>query len=272
MDVPCGVDGCARPVKDTATVCLTCGYILADVLSEIIGTNVMPGLAAELNVTITKQDRIGDRSPGGQVEPPLPFNVGASEAGWVLRNTLYAWVQIVAKNRSAPMPANHIWTLARWLQPNVNWLCHYEDGPDAVIEIVEAAQTARRVIDRPPALWYAGPCSTIVDDVTCMAELYAHAGALRVICRDCGSVYDLAARREWLLSQVEDQLMHSIAIAALAQHLGVKIADSTIRGYASKGRIVAHTRDVRNRPLYRIGDVLEIVLGPRRQTSSQRTQ
>lgn len=266
MEALCGVDGCARPVQDTATVCMTCGYILTDVLNEIVGTNVMPGLAAELNVTITKQDRIGDRSPGGQVEPPLPFNVGASEVGWVLRNTLYAWVRVTAMHRLTPMPtgSDSIGQLAVSLRPRINWLRHYEHGPDAVVEIVQAAQTVRRVIDRPPALWYAGPCNTTVGNTTCMSELYAHAGAVRVICRECRSVYDLAARREWLLSQVEDQLMHSIAIAALAQHLGVKVADSTIRGYAAKGRIVAHARDVRNRPLYRIGDVLEIVLGPRR--------
>jgi hypothetical protein len=263
MDVLCEVDGCGRPVQDTATVCTSCSYILNDVLNEIIGTGSLPGLAADLNVTLSKQDRIGDRSPGGSVEPPLPYHVGASEAAWILQNTLAGWITLVAKGTGAPPPRPTIGAQARWLQSYVGWLCHHQDGPEAVVEIVRAAQAARRTIDRPPALWYAGPCGAAVEQATCTGELYAHAGALRVICRDCGSVYNLAARREWLLAQVEDQLMHSIALAALVRHLGVRVADSTIRGYAMKGRIVAHSRDTRNRPLYRIGDVLEIVIGPR---------
>lgn len=291
-EVLCGTDGCAKPVADNAYCCTSCGFLLDDALSEVIGGHGLDGLAAELEVTLSKQDRIGDRGPGSS-ERPLPLNLGSSEVGWILRNTLHGWVRLVAEETHAGLPVNTLTDMARWLRPRVGWLRHHQAGPEAVAEIVASVSACRRNIDRPPSLWYAGPCgaatSTESDcsccchiggafppacDVVggchaahqtadCRAELYAHPGALNVICRDCGSVYNLADRRGWLLSQVEDQLMHSIAAAALVRHLGVQVADSSIRAWASRGRIVAHTRDVRNRPLYRIGDVLEVVLGPR---------
>lgn len=294
-EVLCGVDNCAKPVADNAYCCTSCGYLLDDALSEIIGGHGLAGLAAELEVTLTKQDRIVERGSGSS-ERPLPYNTGSSEVGWILRNTLIGWVRLIHDETGADWPVDTLTDMSRWLRPRVGWLRHHQAGPEAVAEITSAVASCRRNIDRPPSLWYAGPCGAPTSsekdcsccchiggafrpacDVVggchsqhvtgdCDAELYAHPGALNVICRNCGSVYNLADRRAWLLAQIEDQLMHSIAAAALVRHLGVQVADSSIRAWASKGRIVAHSRDVRNRPLYRIGDVLEVVLGPRHDT------
>lgn len=290
-DVLCDVHGCARPVPDSAFVCPSCAYLLDAALGEVIGNEDVAGLAEDLDVTLTKQDRIGLRSERRSTELPLPFSVNASEAGYVLRSTLAGWVRIVAEETGAEMPADTLAAMAVWLRPRVGWLRHHKAGADAVDEITDAVEKVRRAVDRPPELWYAGPCGAAVDsgrdcscschiggayrsacDVeggcehvvgTCENELYAHVGAYNVICRECGASYDVAERRQWLLKAAEDVLATGPMIARALTRMGDELKEDRIRQWASRGHIVSHGRDQQGKPLYRIGDVIERLMDPK---------
>jgi hypothetical protein len=63
-----------------------------------------------------------------------------------------------------------------------------------------------------------------------------------------------------MLANVEDELAYSGLLAGLITSLGIPIASATIRKYAQNGKITAVDFDTRNRPRYRVGDVLDVFL------------
>jgi hypothetical protein len=106
--------GCGRPVGD-APCCTGCGDALRADLADLAGH-----LAAQLDVTLTRQDRIGTSSgatssgppepydPGaeaGATPRPLPFNAAASDVAWALQNTLTTTIRDLLENRPAVRPA-----------------------------------------------------------------------------------------------------------------------------------------------------------------------
>lgn len=285
--VTCGVPSCARPIADHAYVCQSCAADLSSALHDIAF------FAEDLTTTLTRQDRMGARGMSlvRTSRNPLPFNVVASDVERTVTTVLHVWVHIVSSETGALLPEETLSIMARWLRPKVTWIRHHESGSDAVLDITGAVRNMRRVIDRPPALVYvgqcggqqdkpcscschiggvygqscdvAGGCAELHRGTVCTEELYAHAGALTITCRACRTRYDVAQRRQWLLDRVEDQLMTSGALSMTLRYLGIAVADSTVRSYASRGRITQHSQDQRGRPLYRMGDVLEILLGAR---------
>lgn len=248
---PCG--RCGRPVPD-AFVCASCSFKVDEALSSI---GAYQGLAWDLTATLTRQDRIGDRNSGSRsAEKPLPFKENASDASQRLLTVLRYWAnRIVQETGADPAPAN-LAPLAVWLRPRVGWLRHHQDGAKAFGAILDAVHEARRVIDRPPDLMYAGPCGAALEDGECVENLYAFPGAAYVTCRGCDTSWDVHERRTWLLTGLDDYLANSQQMARLMGYLGVTVPDSTIRYYAHKGRIAAHGKDDRSRPLYRLGDVV----------------
>lgn len=244
--VLCPVEGCDRPRRGDENVCGACSGQLARALGDI------PALTRELDTTLSRQAS----STGGSrsAETPLPYDPRASEVGYVLRNTLVEWVRAV----SAQTHSNYIWpretttSLARWLLARHKDLCAHPSAAEAVDEIGAAVRAAERIIDRPAERWFAGPCD-------CDARLYAAPGAPTVTCRDCGSRYDVAERRAWLMDACEDQLAYGALIAQALTSLGQPVTPERIRKWAERGRIVAHGTDLRGRPQYRVGDIIDLV-------------
>lgn len=112
-----------------------------------------------------------------------------------------------------------------------------------------------------------GGCGVEYDNTECTRVLYATPGDPFVRCGDCGTTYDVATRREQLLAEAEDHLATVEMITRVVTTLGdtqvraSKISER-IRLWAHRGRITSHgTRviDGRPRPVYRIGDVLDLL-------------
>lgn len=251
---------CTRPIQDTAVVCPHCAFTLDAALAEIVEY-----LAAELDVTLTKQARVAvghtmpqpeepqAKAPGTLKPHPLPYHGGASAAAGHLKAVLVSWARLIHTEAGADLPGRDtLAAIAVWMRPRVGWLRYHDAGQDAVDEITDAVDRARRVIDRPTESLLAGPCDE------CQAGLYARPGAVYVTCRtpECGQVYEVAARRRWLLESLDDHLANATQMSRLLTYLDIKLADSSIRMYASKGRIVAHGKDVKGRPRYRLGEVV----------------
>lgn len=98
-EVICAVEGCDRPVPDSY-VCTGCAFRLEKALGNV------SAFADELDTVLARQTRYeehSERTNGGRVTP-LFFDDRASEAGWVLRNTLSTWVRLVAEERGIPLP------------------------------------------------------------------------------------------------------------------------------------------------------------------------
>jgi hypothetical protein len=246
----------------TDTLCAACGRPCPDGYAcsrcaEMTGRDLaaVPGLGVELDVTLTRQDRIGE--PGGsggrRAVEPLPYSTAASAVGWTLTNTVTTWCRHVMEQRGeavgAPQPGPGAANAARWLLGHVEWLRHRPEAAEAFEEIQYAVAQARIVIDQRTPRWYAGPCG---------ADLYGLPGAEVIRCRECGTEFDAEARREWLLAAADDTLAHAELIGRAAAALGVEISPADVRWYAASGQIVAHGVSRAGSALYRFGDVLEV--------------
>lgn len=234
---------CARPMPDTAYVCLGCGDSLANLL---VKTNE---LLPELLTTVARLDRIGQGGKGNG-ENPLPVNLEASAAEAAVTNTMTTWARHVAAERGKTITDE----APVWLAGQTHWLRYRPEAIEAFDELTDACRLVRRTIDLPVPRWYAGPCE-------CGSELYAASQAVTVRCRDqeCGAQYDAAERKAWLLAQARDVLAHAGWIASAASALGEPVTADMIYGYSRRGRLLAHGQDGLRRPLYRVGDVLDIL-------------
>lgn len=290
---------CTRPITDTAVVCPHCGHILDAALAEVVDW-----LALELDVTLAKQAKVAaghsapqplepqDKAPGTLKPNPLPYHGGASNAATRLKGVLVSWARIIIEEtgagtvptlgptcltcrhnschdiRTRGLPEDTIASIAAWLRPRVGWLRYHEAGQDAVDEICAAVGQARRVVDRPAERLYAGPCD-------CGLDLYARLDAAYVVCRadvheDGPLAWPVVERRRWLLESAEDVLASTTEISRALTRYAQPVTPSALRGYVARRRLAARGERVENGriiPLYRLGDVLEIV-APMEQVSA----
>lgn len=263
---------CTRPV-DSGVVCTGCMRRVTRALE------ITPSLTYELTVTLSRQAYTGSQTKlctSSGTGHPMPMDARAMEAGDALHTTLARWTRYVAHHRSvagpfsrgAPAPRHGrpgagyperalVDGMAGWLLHHTEWMRQNDRATEYVTEVENVISGARRAVDLPPERWYAGPCDG------CGADLYAHPRALSVDCGTpgCGLAYDVEARRKWLLENVTDRLASPIEISrALGTLAGTDVTPSVIRGLAHRGRIEAKAKDAQDRPLYRVGDVLERVL------------
>jgi ribosomal protein L37AE/L43A len=284
---------CGKPIHDNAYICGPCGQTLTKALNHIAD------LHSELDVTLTRQARIGSTNGPAQppeVDPDplpknvilwgvavqaLPFHLGASSVRADVGNTISTWARVILEERGMELPPipeppigpTHItdckhescivirWHImdseithaAKFIAAHVWWLRHRPEAPEAYSDLIIADLQLERVIDRPAPLKYAGPCNV------CRKDLYAREGAAMVTCRPCGMDYDMDGRREWLLEAAEDRLERASLIAQAVTDLGSPISADRIRKWAQRGRLIPHATDGLGRPLYRVGDVRELL-------------
>ncbi|MGA4988621.1 hypothetical protein [Nonomuraea bangladeshensis] len=173
----------------------------------------------------------------------------------------------MADERGVQLSADDLVPISTWLLRQAEWLRHHPAGGEAVQEVGDAVQGVRMVIDRPPDRLYAGPCDV------CQMPLYARPGDAEVPCRRCLAedgerlVYDISARRKWMLAQIENLLGSSSYVAMVATGVGVKVSSSAVRMWVKRGKLAPRKYapplkpDGPPRPLYRVGDVVSVARG-----------
>lgn len=194
------------------------------------------------------------------------WNESAAQAATDLAWVMNAWAKDI-HDRGDTNPADplhvaiqHPVLVSRWLRRNFDALMRLEDVGEFADAFFNAYARATRIIDRPPDKVFAGLCNTPTDGEVCQESLYGLPGSEGVKCISCGAEHNLKDRRAWMLENVENELAYSGLLAGLITSLGIPIASATIRKYAQKGKIVAVDVDARNRPRYRVGDVLDVFL------------
>lgn len=243
---------CGRPTGDDAFICSAC----ADDYAKALG--LVPGLAHELIVTMSKQQRFGDSALIAYRANGLPYDVGAADSLHRLRAELVALVRLCLddKVRSSDYrqrePEDTLRSMSRWLQWRVDGLAAMRWAPEA-LTLIAIVEQAEAIIDRPLDRTYAGPC----DD--CSRDLYVEHGQMTVICDHCGATYDLKARRTWLLHVVDDRLATAGEIARALSSLDMPITHDLIRQWRHRGRLTPRSHDKHGVPTYRVGDVIALL-------------
>lgn len=121
-------------------------------LDKLLGE--IPALIEELSITVTRQDRTGKgglKISSGSDEQPMPFNVGASDAGDYLRNELNTWARLVCEERYISYDgADSVVGVSVWLRKNLASLAMTQGAEDALPGIESAMKRCRRAMDIPP--------------------------------------------------------------------------------------------------------------------------
>lgn len=144
-------------------------------------------------------------------------------------------------------------TVLRFLAGQVEWLAHRPEAEVAFDELHHAAHVVREAIDTASPRVFLGPCDV------CGRDMHAPPQADEVECRPCALVYPVAGRREAMLASVEDRLHGAADIASYLTTYGEPIDAARIRQWKRRGRIEARAEDARGNPLFRIGDVLDLL-------------
>lgn len=265
----CPVRGCIRTRRGDQLVCGACEADLARALADI------PWLAAHLEVTRTRQSRIGGGSGAQGSERPTPWDERAASAAVRLGAAVRWWASAVWKAGHRPygpacLECEHescahfrrwqlpeettIAALARWLLGLHTWLLRRPSAAAMCADIGDRVADAELAIDRPPEAWYAGPCAG------CGVDMYADPTAVEVHCRThgCDQTYGVRSRREWLIKAARDTLGTATLIAQALTAMDRPLTPERIWQWKTRGRIIARANDQRGRPLYRVGDITDV--------------
>lgn len=221
-------------------------------------------LLDELDVTICGTDKVGGASIGivsRSSDTPLVFNEKASDLKRDLCNAVQSWARVFAEdNQHLIFDVATIEDAARWMAGFPNLLASHVAAVEMHADFEALIYRARRAIDRPAQRVYLGECGGPTGNGPCGSALYGIEGKSGARCHDCGTDWLVEARRRTMLGSLEDRLAHSGTLAAIVKANGVPLASSTIRNYARAGKVTAVARDLKGRPLYRVGDVLDVLL------------
>jgi hypothetical protein len=249
-------DSCGRAQLDTAYVCTDCAKRL------MVRLHWLAANCAELDVTISRQARLGERSGRGMAETPLPIDLAASYDRDAVRNVLTTWARDIVEARGIAPPADDIASIATWLAGHVlGWLRFRAYAAEAMDELDDAVALVHRVVDSRGQRVYRGPCSTPIrdSDAMCDADLYGPLSADWITCRACGAEHDSAARREWLLDQVRDQLVPAVMVsAALTTWAEVPPSYDAVRKWIERGHLLARGYTLDGRPTYSLGEAIDL--------------
>lgn len=246
---------CGQPATDGAFLCGSCITSTWNTLANV------PALVAELETTITRQARMAERS-GSATDGALPWNEAASRARRRLRVTLSTLTEACIADRINSTEATHrepvpargdLGYVASWLMVRVDPLAASPHAR-ALWDVGRVVRSCSRVIDRPPEMIYAGPCQA------CGADLYAMPGAALVTCRVCGVPEDVEERRGFLLTRVYDQLATATEVARALTTLDMPITSDRVRQWRHRERLVPRGHNRTGHPLYRVGDVVDLLL------------
>jgi hypothetical protein len=174
------LDSKAEPtgVRDWNKESATYGEIIGPILFD----KVNPGLASELETTITRQDKLSVNSGAATSgEKPLNWNDRAANIEWELKATCNAWALETSKHREDPRdPLSALGIdlapVAEWLIRNIHTLRLLPDAGDAYSELIDAIHRAESVIDRSAfaTRFVVGPCPEVDgDEVHCPGEVWA---------------------------------------------------------------------------------------------------
>lgn len=262
MSAVCPVCGAEQ---SQSLLCSSCCDKIERELSSV------PGLVEDLQITMSKQAKIGNggKAGKGSTHEKWPINMGAVEAADNLGNVLTTWARDLLETSGGrwdlllAASTAHPTTVSRALLLMIPTIRRHPAVVELVDEITDAIAQARRAVDRPADRQYLGQCLMETPDdegrqVTCLAELYARVNANDVTCKVCGAEHPVGERRAWLLARAADMIVTvKEASSYLGEVGGIKVSQSSIRGYLHRGRL-AYRPGVANG--IRLGDLLTLLV------------
>ena len=230
--MPVPACGCGQPVPD--------GYLCRGCTRELGGSLALAALIApdlaDAAARLLSSRETGVKQRGS--EPPLPFDIRASDAHARLLAVLQRW--------AAPRLVSTVSGAAITVHQQLPALRQNPGAPAAHREITAAVQSAMAVVEAPAEQFGAGSCEN------CGQQLWS-GDDQSATCRRCGTVVIGVADRRRQLAARSDRLMTPAELSGVLARLGYRVAESTISSWGTRGRI-----EKRPGGLYRLSDVLAL--------------
>jgi hypothetical protein len=247
---------CGRPTRDDAFACDHCGDLTARALGDV------PWLIEELEITITKQRAAIDGDGAASAETPLMYHLPAAEKRDALRLALVTAVRFCNEEGVRNSDPGDEWpedtpvAMSRWLLWRVDGLALNDMGEEIAKEIRDAVRSCRHIIDKPPERAYAGPCPE------CGRDLYHRHGDKGVLCRGCGSNWDVGEVNEWMRQRIKDHMADRLVTAREAATLlgrfGLPVEQGTIDKWRERNRVTEVGHNPKGHRLYRWDELLDL--------------
>lgn len=286
---------CHAPEPD-AFLCPECTARLRTWLVELAGHAVDLTDAVLPRLTSRRGEKMMVRGEG---ETPLPFNLAASEALWILHSTVSAIARDIVNSRGmeymplhtvhpsfvgplrfgwSRLPAGYVDTAAgicRWLAKHVDCIALAPDAletwdmvKDLAVGALHEGEFRRSpvvaAVDTPVPRILLGPCDAVVDGRVCGLDVRAPEGAVVVRC-GCMSVHRVAEFQVRVLTRMGKSLMTAAELAGAVQFSGGPKAD-TIAKWKRRGQrmptgeqFVAHGQTPEGADLFRVSDFLAMM-------------
>lgn len=238
----CAVDGCDNPMStgDNSTTCPGCWNRYTQALAET------PALIEQLEITLSRQDALGDADHIRGTDTPLAYHKGASDALTDLLDALHAWTR-ATKAQPSPRPWNSLLNHDARTHPEAHHL---------VGEITNARDRGWHTVDTHPDRMLLGQCGALTNGVECPEQLKAIADKATVKCQTCGAEWDVADRKAWAVDRIDRTLAtNSEARTLIAKYAGVYVTQQQISRWKQRGQLMVAQHDGHGREMFLIGDI-----------------
>lgn len=259
----CAEPACGKPRHD-GHCCRGClprpacdGLLLCAIDADAIPDNARNAaqLHDDLALVLIRTGR-GEHVTGSSSGAPVPDDA-VMDARHAIRGTLVALTRLVAAERGFRVPEDTPQAMAGFLARSATRLAAHPAAGEHATDLHRAARDGRRYAypsgsDRV----YLGLCPARYDDGSvCGARLHARAGEPEIECPGCGVKDTVEQWQRWMGVNAADHLGDIAAAGHLSRLLGRPVSPTTIRAWASKGRI-AVARDPHNgRVVYRRDEI-----------------
>lgn len=284
---------CGGEVDGTAYVDTRCADRARAQLAEI--ADMVP---AARDIATGQARYSGSGGGSGKPGSRLPLDLAATAKLDGVLAALTIWVDRIGTTRGAARPwfthhGDPIDTAARWLTDHLEWMRHQSDADQFLTDVEAAARVVRGLARGRAEQRYLGPCGAlwwhsqachampqphvlkcecwchqgIAEMRACEGDVYGRRGAHTGTCRTCGAQVDQDERRAWLDGEVRD---HAFRAAEIANAYGVNA--NTIRTWHARGLLVEHGRDRDDRPLFNVGEVLDLAAADAARRETERAK
>lgn len=252
----CTIPTCTRPTVDTGFICWPDTEHLAENLRWVAAN------AGELATTIAKQSRTGGAAARGSSDDRLPIDWAAIIDRDTIHATLTAWARDMLTIRTGLQPPpDTIPGIATWIADHITWYRQRDYAAQVWDELGYTVSTMRSAIDSRGERQFIGPCGAEPEPgQQCEADVYARPGAAFTTCSACGTQFDVAARRDWLLDLARDRLEPASVIATIVQSwTPYTITSAAVRKWIERSRLqAAGTDPATGRTLYPVSRALHL--------------
>lgn len=133
----CPVDPCNRPTVPGWTICRHHSWTLEQALAET------PALLRELDLTLARQRGNVAGQGSRSADKPLPYDLNASRALWLLRNTLTSWAREL---QLVVLSIDTTEAIAHFVLAHHHQLIVHAQADQAVDEITTATTEGWRIV------------------------------------------------------------------------------------------------------------------------------